>query len=121
MRAPSRSDGRLLTGEGDEHLMVTVGAANSGKAFLQIATPQKGCHGRLDDRPPIAVLGLKAFIVDLLEGVKVLVDQTPQIRRMRISLAVDGQRFETGLSHDQHTTSRLTVENRQAGNRSLAA
>jgi hypothetical protein len=31
----------------------------------------------LDDRPPIAVLGLKSFIVDLLEGVKVFVDQPP--------------------------------------------
>ncbi len=94
----------LLTGEGDEHLMVTVGAANSGKAFLQIATLEKGCHGLLDDRPPIAVLGLKAFIVDLLEGVKVFVDHAPQIRRFRITWLVERRQFGTGLSHEQHAT-----------------
>ncbi len=64
----------LLAGEGNKHLMFTVGAENSGKAFLQIATLEKGCHRLLDDWPPIAILGLKAFIVDLLKGVKVLVD-----------------------------------------------
>ena len=84
--------------------MVTVGAANSGKAFLQIATLEKGCHGLLDNRPPIAVLGLKAFIVDLLEGVKVFVDHAPQIRRFRITWLVERRQFGTGLSHEQHAT-----------------
>ena len=71
--------------------MVTVGAANSGKAFLQIATLEKGCHGLLDDRPPIAVLGLKAFIVDLLESVKMLVNQTPQVGVLRFVWALESQ------------------------------
>ena len=42
----------LLTGEGDEHLMLAVGAANSSKPFLQIAALEKGCHRLLDDGPP---------------------------------------------------------------------
>ncbi len=84
--------------------MVTVGAANSSKAFLQIATLEKGCHRLLDDRPPISILGLKAFIVDLLEGVKVFVDQTPQIRRLRITWLIEGRQFGTGQSHEQHAT-----------------
>ena len=65
------------------------GSELGAKAFLQIATLEKGCHGLLDDRPPIAVLGLKAFIVDLLEGVKVFVDHAPQIRRFRITWLVE--------------------------------
>jgi hypothetical protein len=48
-----------------------LGGAPSGSAFLQIATLEKGSHRLLDDWPPIAILGLKAFIVDLLKGVKV--------------------------------------------------
>jgi len=54
----------LLAGEGDEHLMVAVVAANSGKAFLEIAALQKGCHRLLDDWPPVAVLLLKTLVVD---------------------------------------------------------
>jgi hypothetical protein len=34
----------------------------------------------------------------------VLVDQTPQIRRLRISWAVEGRQFETRQSHEQHAT-----------------
>ena len=57
-RSPSRSDGRLLAGEGNEHFMFTVRATNSGKAFMQIATLEIGFHRLLDDRSPVAVLGL---------------------------------------------------------------
>ena len=32
----------LLAGESDEHLVLTVGAANSGEAFLQIAALEIG-------------------------------------------------------------------------------
>ena len=111
----------LLAGEGDKHLVLAVGAANSGKAFLQIAAPEKGCHGLLDDGPPETVPGLKAFIVDLLKRVKVLVEQMPQIRRVWIAWTIEGRQFETRQSHEQHATSRLTVGNRKADSRSLAA
>jgi hypothetical protein len=111
----------LLVGEGNEHFMVTVRAKNSSKAFLQIATLEKGCHRLLDEGPPVAVLSLKAIVVGLLEGVKVLIDQAPQIRRLRIAWPVEWQRFETRLSHEQHATSRPTVGNRKADSRSLAA
>ena len=101
--------------------MVAIEATNSGEAFLQIATLEKGCHRLLDDRPPVSILGLKAIVVDLLERVKVLVDHAPQIRRFRITLAVERQRFETRLSHDSTPHARFTVVNRQADNRSVAA
>ena len=52
---------------GDEHLVLAVGAANASEPFLQIAALEKGCHGLLDDRPPVTVLGLIALVVDLLE------------------------------------------------------
>jgi hypothetical protein len=92
----------LLAREGDKHLVLTVLAANSGKAFLQIATLEKGSHRLFDDGTPVTVLGLKAFVVNLLEGFKVLVDQTPQIRRLRIAWTVEGHRFETRLGHQKH-------------------
>ena len=78
--------------------------ANSGKAFLQIATLEKGCHRLFDDRPPVSILGLKAFIVDLLEGRKVLVDHAPQVRRFRITRLIEGRQFGTGQSHEQRAT-----------------
>jgi len=99
-----RTCAALLAGEGDEQLMVTVGAAHSGKAFLQIATLEKGCDGLFDDRPPETILGLKAFIVDLLEGVKMFVDHAPQVRCFRIPWLVEGRQLETGQSHKQHAT-----------------
>ena len=84
-RAPSRSDGRLLAGKGDEHLVIAVGAANPRKTFLQIAALEKGGHATLDHRSPEAVLGLKLFVVDLAKAVKVLVQQPPQIGSARIA------------------------------------
>ena len=59
--------------------MLTVLAANSGKAFLQITTLENASH-------------------------RVLVDQAPQTRRWRIAWTVEGHRFETGLGHDKHAT-----------------
>ena len=67
----------LLAGEGDEHLVLAVGTTNSGEAFLQIAALEKSSHRLFDDGPPETILGLIALVVDLLEGVKVLVEQTP--------------------------------------------
>ena len=55
----------LLAGEGDKHLVPTVRAANPGKAFLRIATLEKGCHRLLNDAAPVAVLGLKTLVKNL--------------------------------------------------------
>jgi len=46
----------LLAGEGDEHLVLAVGAVHTGEAFLQIAALEIGGHRLLDDRPPETVL-----------------------------------------------------------------
>ncbi len=67
----------LLAGERDEHLVLAVGAANSGESFLQIAALEKGRHRLRDDRPPETVLGLITLVVDLLEGVKMFIEQSP--------------------------------------------
>ena len=78
----------LLAGEGNEHFMFTVRATNSGKAFMQIATLEIGCHRLLDDRSPVAVLGLVPLVVNVLKRVKMLIDQTPQVGGLRIPWAV---------------------------------
>jgi hypothetical protein len=64
----------LFAGEGNEHFMFTVRATNSGKAFMQIATLEIGCYRLLDDRSPVAILGLVPLVVNLLKRVKMLVD-----------------------------------------------
>jgi hypothetical protein len=46
----------LLAGEGHEHLVSAVHAADAGEAMLQIAALQKGRHATFDDRPPEAVM-----------------------------------------------------------------
>ena len=113
-RAPSRSDGRLLAGEGNEHFMFTVRATNSGKAFMQIATLEIGCHRLLDDRSPVAVLGLVPLVVNLLKRVKMLVDQTPQVGGLRIAWAVESRWFGTRRSHEKNALSSPMVANRTA-------
>ena len=81
----------LLAGEGDEHLVLAVRAANSSKPFLQIPTLKKGRHRLLDDRPPETVLGLISLVVDLLERVKMLIAQPPQVGVLGIAWAVERQ------------------------------
>jgi hypothetical protein len=84
----------LLAGEGNEPgtmlawSLFAVHATNSSKTFMQIAALEKGCYGSLDHRAPEAVLALKSFIVGLLKGVKMLVDQTPQFGCTRIAWLV---------------------------------
>ena len=99
-RAPSRSDGRLLVGKGRQHLVVAVGETNPRKAFFQIATFEKGSHATRDHRSPEAVLGLKALVVDLPKGVKMLVQQPLQIGSTRITWPIQGQQFGAGKRHE---------------------
>ena len=80
----------LLAGIGHEHLVPAVGAAHAGEALVQIAALEKGRHGALHDRPPEAVLGLEALVVDLLEGLEMAVHHAPQAGRLRIAWAVEG-------------------------------
>ena len=75
----------LLAGKGDEHLVMAVRAADAGETLLQIAALEKGGHATRDHRSPEAVLGLKLLVVPLAEGVKMLVQQPPQIGRARIT------------------------------------
>ena len=52
---------------------------------MQIAALEIGCHRLLNDRSPVAILGLVPLVVNLLKRVKMLVDQTPQIGGLRIA------------------------------------
>jgi|GEM_PF-4524618 len=100
----------LLAGEGDEHFVFAVGAANARKPLLQIAALQEGGHRLLDDRPPESVLGLVAFVVDLLEGVKMLIEQTPQVGGPRIAWGhSQSPRTVVDLISQNHAKRRLCV------------
>ena len=52
---------------------------------MQIAALEIGCHRLLNDRSPVAILGLVPLVVNLLKRVKMLVDQTPQVGGLRIA------------------------------------
>ena len=95
----------LLAGKGHEHLVVAVRAADAGEALVQVAALEKGRHGALDDRPPEAVLGRKPLVVDLLEGLEMLVQQPPQVGGLRIAGAVQRQRLDTRRRHDRKGSS----------------
>jgi hypothetical protein len=59
----------------------------------------------LDDRAPEAVLGRKPLVVDLLEGVEMLVQQLPQIGGLRIAGTVQRQRLDTRGCHSRKSSS----------------
>ena len=78
-----------------EHLVVAVRAADAGEALVQIAALEKSRRATRNDRAPEAVLGLKPLVVDLLEGLEMLVQQTPQFGGLRIAATVQRQRLDT--------------------------
>jgi hypothetical protein len=85
----------LLAGEGHEHLVLALPAANACKALLEIAALEKSLHGAVYDGPPVPVLGRKPLVVDLLKGGKMPVHQAPQIRGLRIAWTIEAQRLDT--------------------------
>jgi len=97
--------------------VLAVPTADASETLVKIAAPEKGPHRALDDRPPVAVLGLKAILVDLLERVKMLVHQTPQVGGLRIPRTVHSQRLDTRQPHEKNAPSRPTVGNRATHSR----
>ena len=91
----------LLARVGDEHLVHAVWAANASKAFLEIPTLEKGCHGASYHRAPVAVLGLKPPVVDLLEGLQMLVHQAPQVGGPRIAWLVQRDGLDARCNHEK--------------------
>ena len=82
--------------------MLAVWAANTSKALFELSTLEKGGHGTFHDRPPVATLGRKPLVVDLLERVEMLVHQARQIRGLRIAWTVQVQRLDTRRRQDGH-------------------
>ena len=94
-----RAGATLLAGEGHEHLVLAVAAADAGEAFVQVAALQKRGHAALDDRPPETILGLIPLVVDLHEGREMAVQQSPQVGGVRIAGTVQRRRLG-GRDHD---------------------
>jgi hypothetical protein len=92
----------LLAGEGEEYLVLVVTAANSRIPFLQIAALEKGGHRLLDDRHPVAIPGLIAFVGDPPKGVTMLTEQSPQVGGLRIAWAVERPGLDTSGDHGRN-------------------
>ena len=65
----ARTEAALLTGEGDEHLVLAVGAADAGEAEVYIAAAKEPPGHVPDDRSPWAVaFGLTGVVGPLELG-----------------------------------------------------
>jgi hypothetical protein len=104
---------------GNEHFVLAVLAAHSGKTFLEIPTLEKSCYRALDNRTPESVLALITLSVDLTEGVKMLVDQTPQFGYTRITWFIQYGQFGTRGNHEENAISGSQVGNRKAPSPSI--
>ena len=91
----------LLAGKGHEHFMSAIRATHPGKTLFEIAALQKGSHGLVDDRAPVAVLGLITLVVDLPERLKMFIDQLPQVGGPRIAWLVQRRRLDARCSHEK--------------------
>jgi hypothetical protein len=94
----------LLAGKGHEHLVVAVRAADAGEALVQIAALEKGRHRAFDDRAPEAILGRKPLVIDLLEGLEMLVQQPPQVGGLRVAGAAQREGLDARDGHDRKGT-----------------
>lgn len=105
-----RAGAALLAGKGHEHL---VRAANAGEALVQIGALEKGRYAAFDDGASEGLLSRKPLVVDLLEALEMLVQQTPQVGGMRIARAVQRHRLDTGGDHGRNGTGSGSVYTRQ--------
>jgi len=71
--------------------VVAVRAADPRKTFAQIAALQIGPHRIGNDRPLVAVYPEKLLIVIPLEPFKMVVEQLPQRRLLRLPRVVNGR------------------------------
>ena len=91
-----RTSAPLFAGIGHEHLVFAIRTADPGKALMQIPALEKGCDRAVNDGPPEAVFGLESLAVNLPKGLKMPIQQAPQIRGPGIARLIQGQWFETG-------------------------
>lgn len=90
----------LLAGISHEHLVLAVRAAHSGEAFVEISALEEGRYRAFYNRPPVAVFGLESLAVHLPKGLEVSIQQSPQVRGLRITRSIQGQRFEARHTHE---------------------
>ena len=109
----------LLARKGDEHFIFAIRATNSSKTFMQVTALKIGCYRPLNNGPLETVLDLKTLIVDLLERIKMLVDQTPQFGCTRIPWLVQYGQFGTGGNHEENALSGSQVGYRKTHSPSI--
>ena len=85
--AATGANAALLAGKGDEELVAAVGAADPGKAVVEVAALEELVDGLVEHRPPVPELAGVAFAVDGAEVVEVLSDEAVEVRLQRLARA----------------------------------
>ena len=78
----------LLTREGHEHLMRTIGALDSGESEVEVAEAEKLADHLTDDGPPASVAPLVTLTIGAFELGIVAIDKPVQWRLPRLSVTV---------------------------------
>jgi hypothetical protein len=67
-------------------------------------------HQAFDDRAPEAILGRKPLVIDLLEGLEILVQQPPQVGGLGVTGAVQRQRGKCSQSFTSEDVYRCEMD-----------
>ena len=79
----------LLAREGEQVLVPTLGASDTGEAMGQNSAAVEALQGAGDDRPERAIPGRVALVVQVEEGLGVVRDQWPERRGFGFAGAIE--------------------------------
>ncbi len=103
------AEAALFAGEGDEELVVAVGAADAGEAVLEVAALEEGGDGLVDGGAPVAEFRGVMLGVGGAEVVEVFANQAMEVGLKGLARAVDGGGGWVGeadhLAHRTHIRS----------------
>lgn len=71
--------------------MAAIGAADAGRAVLEIAALEEVSNGFVVDRPPVAELAGVTLGVNVTEGVEVFADESMEVGFERLARAIDAR------------------------------
>ena len=99
------ADTSLPAGEGDEHFVPAVGAADTSKPEVEVAAGEKFAENLANDRAPRAVALLVTFVVSPFKFRIIPLDELIEQREPGPAWTVDRTGLGGGANHNRHTLS----------------